>query len=580
MKKTDKPHKFIRLRIFITGFLFVIIFSAIAAKAVYLQVYCGPVLARKAADQYESSLKTSGRRGTIYDTCNTEMAVSVTVTSIAAYPHHFKNNAAAVRALAKVLDINPRQLAKTLNSKKSFVWIKRKATPREVETVQKLNLKGICFLPEYNRFYPNKTLAAQAIGFTGIDGYGLEGIEFYYNEQLQGPESLITIKKDALGNSFEIDKLQSAKQYGHDIKLTIDRTIQYITEKTLEETVQKFSARAGMAIVMAPETGAVLAMAQLPFFNPNSFEGFNSEHWRNRILTDQFEPGSTMKIFSASAAVESGLCSANTIFFCEKGRYEIGENAVHDITPYGWLSLQHIIKYSSNIGAVKIAEMIGAETLYHTLRDFGFGEKTGIDCPGEAVGSLTSYEQWTPLDTAAISFGQGISVSALQLITASCAIANDGVMMKPYIVQSIMDHTGEKIKSFGPLKIRRVVSSETAMTIKRMMRTVVTEGGTGAKAGIDGYSFCGKTGTAQKINEEGLYAEGKYIASFIGFTSVEKPEAAILVVIDEPTGNHYGGDVAAPAFKKIAHEILNYLHMPPKREVDNLFVSRETRTKG
>lgn len=580
MKKTDQTHKFIRLRIGITGFIFAIVFSAIAAKAVYLQIYQAPWLARKAADQYEMSFKTAGKRGTIYDKYNAEMAVSLHVTSIAVYPKRLKDRNSAAQAIAKTLNMDHRLLSRKLDESKSFVWIKRKATPKETEAIKNLNLQGICFIPEYNRFYPNKTLAAQAIGFTGIDGYGLEGIEFYYNEHLKGPENEITIKKDALGNGFEMDKNSLSNQYGHNIKLTIDKTVQYITEKALKETVQQFKAQSGMAIVMAPDTGAILAMAHLPFFNPNSFEGFERDHWRNRILADQFEPGSTMKIFSAAAAIESGACLADTIFYCENGEYKIGEKTIHDAKPYGWLSLKNIVKYSSNIGAIKITEMMGPETLYNTLRDFGFGDKTDIDCPGESTGSLAHYEQWSPLDAAAISFGQGVSVSALQLLTAASAIANDGIMMKPYIVQNIIDHNGKVVKSFGPQKVRRVISTETARTIRRIMRSVISEGGTGVNAEIDGYSFCGKTGTAQKIDENGTYAKGKYIASFIGFTSIEKPEAAILIVIDEPMLAHYGGEVAAPAFKIIAHEILNYLNMPPKKEGENLFVSREIRTKG
>jgi cell division protein FtsI (penicillin-binding protein 3) len=580
MKKTDRTQKFIRLRIFVTGFLFSMVFSAIAAKAVYLQIYRGPWLAKKAADQYEMSFKTAGKRGTIYDTYNSEMAVSIHVTSIGAYPKRLKDREAATKVLSKALNMDRRLIEKKLDKTKSFVWIKRKAIPREAEMVKNMNMEGICLIPEYNRFYPNKTLAAQAIGFTGIDGYGLEGIEYYYNEHLKGPESEVTIKKDALGNGFEMDQSPLSGQHGHSIRLTIDKTVQYITEKTLKETVQKFKARSGMAIVMAPDTGAVLAMAHHPFFNPNSFEGFESEHWRNRILADQFEPGSTMKIFNAAAAIESGACLPDTIFYCENGEYKIGENTIHDAKPYGWLSLTNVIKHSSNIGAVKITETTGPETLYNTLRDFGFGEKTGIDSPGEAKGALAHYNQWSPLDAAAISFGQGISVSALQLITAASVIANDGVMMKPYIVQGIIDHHGKVVKRFGPKKVRRVVSTETAKSVMKILRSVIIQGGTGVKANINGYSFCGKTGTAQKIDENGTYAKGKYIASFIGFTRTEKPEAAILVVIDEPMLAHYGGDVAAPAFRKIAHEILNYLHMPPKKEMENLLVSRSIRSKG
>ena len=320
-----------------------------------------------------------------------------------------------------------------------------------------------------------------------------------------------------------------------------------------------------MAIVMSPKTGALLALAHYPFFNPNSFESFDRKSWRNRAITDQFEPGSTMKIFSAAAALESGACTPDSIFFCENGAYKIGKNVVHDTHPHGWLSLQQIIKYSSNIGAVKVSEMTGAEFLYNALRDFGFGRKTEIDCPGETTGSFSSYNRWSKIDAGTISFGHGISVSAIQLITSACAIANDGILLRPYIVQAIIDQNGRVIKCLTPYKVRRVVSNETARAVRKMMKSVVSDGGTGVNAALESYSVCGKTGTAQKIDEKGMYKKGSYIASFIGFIPAEEPEVVILVVIDEPRKEHYGSIVAAPAFRKIAYETLNHINMPADR---------------
>ncbi len=578
MKSNEKRH--IRFRLVLVIFIFFILFTAIGARAVYLQVFCGPWLAQKAADQYERSFELAGNRGTIYDTNFAKMAVSNLATSIAAHPKQIKNARESAKALSRILKINRKVLEEKLICKKPFVWIKRQSSPNETKAVKALKLQGIGFIPEYNRFYPNKTLAAQVIGFTGTDGNGLEGIEFYYDTYLRGAKGNFTILKDAFGNGFISGKGNVPDYTGKNIILTIDKTIQYITEKTLEETVTSFSARSGMAVVIAPKTGAVLAIAHYPFFNPNSFKHFRRELWRNRAITDPFEPGSTMKIFSAAAAIESGGSSPNTIYFCENGTYRIGRKIIHDNASHGWLSLQQIIKYSSNIGAVKISEKIGPEHLYNTLCNFGFSTKTGIDCPGETAGSLALYKQWTKLDTGVISFGHGISVSAVQLIAAVSAIANDGVLMKPYLVRAITDKNGRYIHRFKPRKIRRVISTNTAREVAKIMKTVITRNGTGTLAALEGYSVCGKTGTSQKIGKDGTYAEGKYIASFAGFTPAENPEIAILVVIDEPTEKYYGGIVAAPAFKKIAHVTLNHMNIFPTIGLNNLTLSLKKEARG
>jgi cell division protein FtsI (penicillin-binding protein 3) len=565
---------YIKLRTITVGIIFALLMGVIGARAVYLQIYCQSWLSQKAATQYEKLYEFRGKRGTIYDINLREMAVSVDGTSIGAYPRHVVDRQVTGNALGKLLKIDVRTLGRRLSSKKSFIWIKRKVTPREAEAAKDLKLKGIDFIAEHSRFYPNKTLAAQVLGFTGTDGNGLEGIEYHYDKHLRGATGNFTILADALGRRFGIEKniVSDSNYSGNNIVLTIDRTVQYIAAQALEKTVKDFSAKSGIAVVMTPRTGAVLALAHFPFFNPNAFSDFDRELWRNRAITDPFEPGSTLKIFSAAAAIESGACKPDTIFFCENGEYRIGNNVIHDATPHGWLSLQQIIKYSSNIGAVKISEILGPEHLYNHLRKFGFGEKTGIDCPGETVGSMAPYKRWSKIDTGAIAFGHGISVSAIQLLTAACAIANDGIRMRPFIVQAIMNQNGRLVKSFAPQKVRRVISAQTARSIRNIMKTVLSQDGTGVNAALEGYSACGKTGTAQKSDENGTYAKDKYLASFIGFAPAEKAAVAILVVIDEPRKNHYGGVVAAPAFKKIAGETLNYLNIPPNRDHDKLTV--------
>ena len=565
--------KQIKLRAFIIGAFFTLFFIIIGVKAMYLQVFRCSWLSQKAAGEYEVSLESSGKRGTIFDRNLREMAVSIDVSSIAAHPTQIENPQKVAKLLSRVLSIDRKTLAKKLNSKKKFVWIKRKVTPKEAEAVKNLNLDGLDFLLEHKRFYPNKTLAAQLIGFTDIDDHGLEGIEFNYNDELSGEIVRYKVLRDAHGRGFEAENMTGLSSSGKNLVLTIDSTIQYIAEKALAETVEEFSAKSGMAVVMVPKTGAILAMAHVPLFNPNALKKFQRNFWRNRIITDPFEPGSTMKIFSAAAAIESGSSSPSSIFFCENGAYKMGRHIIHDTHEHGWLSLQQIIKYSSNIGAIKFSAITGPEYLSRTFQNFGFGSKTGIDCPGETTGSLPPFRRWTKVDAGTISFGQGISVSALQLITATSAIANKGILMKPYVLQAITDHNGRLIKSFGPKRIRRAVSEKTARALSRIMHTVITEGGTGVNAALEGYSVSGKTGTAQKIDENGGYSFEKYMASFVGFAPVENPKIAVLVVVNEPQKQHYGGTVAAPAFKAIAQKTLDYLHIAPRRKTDKLMVS-------
>ena len=572
--------KYVRLRAALIGLFFIILFSIIGAKAIYLQVYRGSWLSRKAANQYEKSFMSYGKRGTIYDRKHKEMAVSNTVASIAAHPTLIGNSDASAKTLAKKLNLSRRSISRKLASNKPFVWIKRKVSPKEARSVKKLGLKGIVFRTEQSRFYPNKVLASQVLGFSGIDGYGLEGIEYYYDAYLKGSGEKLTVLKDALGRELMWEKGLDPRHVGNNIILTIDRSIQFIAENALEESVKKFGAKSGIAIIMVPKTGEILALAQVPLFNANAFLSYTQDQWRNRAITDPFEPGSTLKIFSAAAAIESGNSTANTIFFCENGEYRIGNDIIHDTRAHGWLSLQQIVKYSSNIGIVKVGEATGPEALYQTLRAFGFGEKTGIDCPGETSGSLSNYKRWSKIDAGAIAFGQGISVSAIQLISGVAAIANNGILMKPYIVQAITDNNGRLIKSVKPVRTRRAISTKTAQAVKKMMRSVIDKGGTGINAALVRYSVGGKTGTAQKTDERGTYAKGKYIAAFVGFTPVENPELAILVVVDEPQKNYYGGVVAAPVFRKIAQEALQYLNIAPTRKNDTLTVSLESEVRG
>ena len=543
-------------------------------------MFKGAWLSERAARQYERAMVVQGKRGAITDRNGSPLAVSIDSPSITAYPRQVTDRSAAAKQLAEALGQPQRNVFKKLDPKRSFVWLKRQATPRQAEAVRALKVKGIDFITEHSRYYPSKTLAAQLVGFSGIDGHGLEGMEFYFNASLKGGEKEISILKDALGRRFEGAGMPANLSGGNNVALTIDRTIQHITQKALEASVTEYAAQSGIAIVMAPATGEVLALAHYPFFNPNSYRDFDRESWRNRAITDPFEPGSTMKMFSVAAAIDSGVCSSSTIFFCENGEYRIGRNIIHDTKSHGWLSLQQIVKYSSNIGSVKMAEKLGPRQLHDYLSAFGFGARSGIPCPGETAGSLSSFKSWSAIDTGAISFGQGISVSAIQLISAASAIANGGMLMKPMLVKAITDRSGRTIQHFSPEPVRRVIASHTAATVRRILKTVITEGGTGVNAALEGYSVCGKTGTAQKIDDSGTYAKGRYLSSFLGFAPADHPEVAILVIVDEPTVQSYGGIVAAPAFRRIALETLTYLNIPPGPDADRLRVSRGDRANG
>jgi cell division protein FtsI (penicillin-binding protein 3) len=559
-----KTNKDIKLRTSVVGSIFFLALFFIAVRAIQLHIFQSPWLSEKAASQYERSQMIRGKRGTILDANQQKMAVSIDTTSVAAFPNQIENPLETARVLSSVLDLNSANIHQKLSSKKNFVWIKRQINPKEAQNLKLLSIKGVGFIPETSRVYPNKILAAQVLGFSGIDGSGLEGIEFLYDPYLKGREIKTKVLKDAKGRGFDVPPQITKGHQGQQLVLTIDRNIQYITETALEETVKKHLGQTGLAVVMAPKTGAVLAMAHYPNFNPNTFDAFEREVWRNRAITDRFEPGSTLKIFNAAAAIDSKRVMSDTIFFCENGTYRLGGTIIHDTKPHGWLTLKKIIKYSSNIGSVKVMQAIGPEVLYEYLCNFGFGQKTGIDCPGETSGSLSHYKKWTLVDAGNISFGQGIAVSAIQLAAAASAIANDGLYMKPHIVQRIIDTSGRTVRIFEPEPVRQVISAKSARIVRKIMQSVVAKGGTGQKAALSGYSVGGKTGTAQKVSVNGGYAKDRFVSSFVGFVPVENPEAVILVVIDEPKKHHYGGTVAAPAFRKIANGTLQYRKVIPK----------------
>jgi len=549
--------------------LFGAAFLATAGRAFYLQVLQKEKLVRLAEKQHQRVERLTPARGAIYDSNNDPFAVSIDMDSCYAMTRDIEpeNLADVVAKLAPQLGMSRPELEGKLKGARNFVWLARLMAPEQAKKVKELDLEGIYFSKESRRFYPNYEVAASVIGFTGVDPVGLEGVEKKYDRVIAGNagQTLVT-ERDALGRNVDMKQVAGldGDSRGNGIVLTLDKNIQYIAEKELAKAVVKNRAKTGTAVVMDPDTGRVLAMANYPTFNPNSFGKYDSSTLRNRAISDSFEPGSTFKIFLVAAALENRVIRPGDYFNCENGVYRLAGKTIHDTHPYGSLNVQQILKFSSNIGAAKIGGRMGSERLYAALTGFGFGAKSEVDLPGESAGVLRPENKWYGVDLATISFGQGVTATALQITTALSAVANGGNLMKPYLVDRIVDDRGRVQKQFGPQVKRRVISPETAKTVAHMLESVVAEGGTGTLAAVDGFRVAGKTGTAQKVGRGG-YSASKRTASFAGFVPLEDPKLAILVVVDEPQTSPYGGLVAAPAFSAIARQALCYLKVPPEQ---------------
>ena len=557
--------KWTRFRIWVIFALFVLVFGAVAARAFQLQVLEREKLAKIAEKESNLNIKLNPVRGGILDRNGEKFAVSLDVDSIFAQPNKIKNPDKTAAALAPILKIDRAHLGKRLRGSSSFTWLRRQADPDVADAVKQLNLHGISFIKETKRFYPNKSLASHLLGFVGVDSQGLEGLELEYDEWLRGGENYWRVRRDALGRIF-LDQAEATpeKNRGADVILTIDRRIQYLTEQALDNAVKKNGARCGVALVVRPKTGEILASAISPGFNPNIYEDFSASARRNRAFTDTFDPGSTFKIFVVAGALEEGAVRSSEKIFCENGVFKVEKAIIHDHKSYGLLTVKDIIKYSSNIGTAKIGRKLGAPKMYSYLQRFGFGQRTDIDFPGEVSGFMRPYQKWHMVDQANVAFGQGISVTAIQMAMAISALANDGLLMKPYIVKEIRDANGTVIKKATPRAVRQAVSMQTAHELKEMLRLVVTAGGTGSRAEPLGYPAAGKTGTAQKLDPvTKAYSDEKYFSSFLGFVPYDDPELTIFVGLDEPQSGIYGGVVAAPVFKEIAQKVLPMMNINP-----------------
>lgn len=556
--------KFFRIswpRIYLV-FAFPFVFTGlIIYRAVEFQIIKKEELQKRLSRQREKIVTLVPRRGRILDARHNEIAVSVKVGSVFLRPKAIKEPEQTARILSKKLEMNIKEVNNIIKSRHNFVWLKRQIPENQAEEVLKERIPGVEVVWEYKRYYPNRELAAPLIGFTGWDSKGLEGLEFYFDNYLQSEPEILYTEKDAYGQEIILEPSDTPLS-GNDIVLTLDTGIQFIVEEELKKTVESTRAKNAIAIVMDVKNGDILAMAQYPGFNPNSFKNYPRTRWKNLSVSGLYEPGSTFKVFLVAAALQSGIIKPETVFNCENGEFRISNDIViHDVKEYSYLTVEDIIAYSSNIGAAKIAAQLGKKRYLDYINAFGFGGRTGIELAAEEKGIVKTLEKTTEIDNMIMGFGQGISVTPIQLITAFNAIANDGVLVRPYIVKSILSPEGNTIYSHFGEEGKRIVSENVARQVKKMLERVVKYG-TGKSANIEGYGSAGKTGTSQKIDPQtGSYSYDRFTSYFIGYTPLKSPRVSILIIVDEPEGVAYGGIVAAPAFRNIGERILPLLNV-------------------
>ncbi|MHB1341604.1 MAG: peptidoglycan D,D-transpeptidase FtsI family protein [Coriobacteriia bacterium] len=537
-------------------------FITIAGRLVWLQVVEGPAYAKMALDQRHRELEIPPQRGSIYDREGEPLAVSMEARNVYAVPPSVADPTGAAKAIASVLGGEEADYLAKLTKDATFVYIARKVDIERAAALEALGLKGVYFQEDARRVYPSNELACQVLGFVGIDDEGLSGLEKYYDEVLSGTPGKLIAEKGPGGVPIPGGvQLEEDPVDGENIVLTIDKDIQYQAHVELQAAVEKWGAKAGSVIVMDPETGAVLAMASTPSFNPNMYSTADSKSFRNRPVVDAYEPGSTIKSFTAAAVIEEKLFSPSSMFKLAP-TIKVGGRTIHEAHGRGTVtwSLSEIVTNSSNVGSVKLGLALGEQRLYDYFARFGLTRKTGVDFPGEASGWLPPPKDWSASSIANIPFGQGISVTPLQLARGLAVIANGGELVTPHFLDKLPDSPEQQV--VWPKE--RVLSEETALQMRDVLADVITEG-TGAGAKVKGYTVAGKTGTAQKARTDGVagYAKDKYVASFSGFVPAEDPAVLILVLLDEPSNSIYGGTVAAPTFSKLAAFCMAHLQIPP-----------------
>ncbi|MEK6710052.1 MAG: penicillin-binding protein 2, partial [Nitrospinota bacterium] len=541
-------------------------FAALAVKLFLIQIRDREFLVGYAEKQLRRTLVLLPKRGEILDAQGRPLAVSVEAPSLYANPQDIENPREAARSLGQALGIPPPDLERKLSGDKRYVWVQRKITPEEKRRVMELDIEGLGFASESRRFYPKRELASSLLGFVGVDEKGLSGVESAFEAQMGGRAGRVEIERDARGRSIHPDaRVLQPPRAGADVRLTVDEVLQFIVEKELSDQVARVGARRGIGVMVEPSTGRILAMASVPGFNPNAYEKFPAERWREAALQEVYEPGSTFKLVTSSAYLEAGG-DWSKVVFCEEGLLRIGGGyTLRDHKPYGWLSAEQVIVHSSNIGTYKLAQEVGANRLYQMARGFGFGRPMGIELAGEAEGILRPPSRWSGTSLASISIGQEVGVTPLQMVMAAAVIANGGVMVPPRLVEGV-ERGGQPIWSPPRREPRRVVGARTAAVLALTMRKAVTEG-SGVQAEVPGYGAAGKTGTAQKLDRETkTYSRTRFVMSFVGFVPFKNPRLALLVVIDEGRGKDgaWGGSVAAPVWRRIAWQSLRYLRVPPE----------------
>ena len=550
----------VRKRIFV---LFIFVFICIIlleVRTAWVQVFHNNKYQNEALEQRLREVKVEPKRGIIYDQNKVELAVSASSDTVVAAPKDIENPAQVAQKLSEILDMSPQNIKQRITKNANAVYVERKISEEQTKKIQQLNLDGIYFTEESKRFYPKGNLASHLLGFAGVDSQGLQGIEYYYDRYLRGEPGKISIENDAIGRKIPNGiKDYVAPDDGANVQLTIDHVLQYIAERELDKAMKKHQAQAATIIMMDPATGGVLALANRPTYNPNHFTKYSAELWRNRAISDTYEPGSTFKIITASAALEEGVVHSNDKFYCP-GHIEVAGQTINCWKKggHGKQTFAEVVENSCNPGFVQVGERVGKGKFDKYIRAFGFGKKTGVDLPGEAKGLLYSLNDIGPVELATISFGHGISVTPMQLITAVSAVANDGQLLEPHLVKEVREKDGSLVKSIEPQRVRKVISEQTAATVRRLL-TGVVENGSGKKAKVKGYKIGGKTGTAKH------YGKKVYDASFVGMLPANDPELVTLVVMyGVDSYPYYGSQVAAPIFHNVVKDAVRYLELPPQ----------------
>lgn len=556
--------KFIKTRIAQLFLSLLVIFMLLVTRMFYIQTVEGASLKLQAQNIQTKVITLDAKRGNIYDRNKNILVQSLPCYAVYASPNLIKNPRQVAEKLAPLIGLDRGQLQESLSTKKSFVWLKRNVDIAVGDQIKQMKVNGLGIIDAAKRVYPQEKLAAAVLGFTGDDNQGLTGIEKSYNQALAGMAGEMTVTTDALGRMLpDTEKIISPVKTDNNLVLTIDQNIQYYVEQELAQIDAAYSPKRAVILVMNPHTGEILAMGSSPGFAPDSWQSYPAKVWESNPATSYtYEPGSVFKLFTAAAALSDRIVNRND-YFNDTGCLVVQGHKIYDSERqnYGYVSFDQGLTESLNIVFAQVGQRIGAKKFYEYIRGFGFGHSTGIDLPGDEPGLVIPETKCTSLNLAEMSFGQAITVTPLQILTATCALANGGDLMRPYLVKEIDNDAGQVVKQFKPQVVRKVISPETAQEEIKMMENVVANG-TGQNAMVSGYSVAGKTGTAQ-VPGPGGYQPGQYVSSFVGFAPAQNPKVAVLVVVDQPHNKYYGGDVSAPVFSDLTGKILSYWSVPP-----------------